>query len=108
MEAEGRICGVAGRGRADDLIVADDRTRHFPFAAPSFSQVRSIEPNSTFRTLRDEAQSRYNQSSNTPMYLDAALPNYDLQAVPALARQLEQLGYDGLWIATTPATVCRE
>jgi len=35
------------------------------------------------------------------MYLDAALPNYDLQAVPALARQLEQLGYDGLWTSET-------
>jgi probable F420-dependent oxidoreductase len=35
------------------------------------------------------------------MQLDVALPNYDLQAVPALARQLEQIGYDGLWTSET-------
>jgi probable F420-dependent oxidoreductase len=35
------------------------------------------------------------------MYLDAALPNYDLRAVPQLARHLEDAGYDGLWTSET-------
>jgi probable F420-dependent oxidoreductase len=35
------------------------------------------------------------------MFLDAALRNYDLQAVPEFARQMESIGYDCLWTSET-------
>jgi probable F420-dependent oxidoreductase len=35
------------------------------------------------------------------MFLDAGLRNYDLQAVPEYARQVEAIGYDCLWTSET-------
>ncbi len=35
------------------------------------------------------------------MKLDAALRDYDLQSVPGYARQMEAMGYDGLWTSET-------
>jgi probable F420-dependent oxidoreductase len=35
------------------------------------------------------------------MFLDAALRNYDLQAVPEFGRQMESIGYDCLWTSET-------
>jgi probable F420-dependent oxidoreductase len=35
------------------------------------------------------------------MFLDAGLRNYDLQAVPEYARQIEAMGYDCLWTSET-------